>query len=77
MISKEDIIPGYLLGGIMTGSGIECDYKTQSLNRKETFFVKQSTVPRDLLLGFIPRVRRYDLDTISPLVARVQDILST
>lgn len=34
VVSKEDIIPGYLLGGIMGTIGINCEYKTPNLNRK-------------------------------------------
>jgi len=39
--------------------------------------VNKNTIPRDLLINFYPKLRRYDLDTISPVYARVLDILST
>lgn len=55
----------------MSYIGIDCEYKIESLNRKETFFVKQNTIPRDLMIGFYPKVRRYDLDTVSPLIERI------
>ena len=34
VISKQDILPGYLLGGVMSTMGIDCDYATPNLNRK-------------------------------------------
>jgi hypothetical protein len=71
IISKEDIIPGYLLGGITEFIGIDCDFKTPNLHRKEPFFVRQHTIPRDMLFNFYTRVRRYDLDSVSPLVEKV------
>lgn len=61
VISKEDILAGYLLGGIMDTIGIDCDYKTPELNRKESFFIRKSSLPRELLLNFYPKMRRYDL----------------
>ena len=61
----------------MSTIGINCDYKTPDLNRKESFFIRQNTIPRDLLIDFYSKVRRYDLDTVSPLVAKIQDILTS
>lgn len=29
VISKEDVLPGYLLGGIMNKLGIVCDYRDE------------------------------------------------
>ena len=34
IISKEDVIPGYLLGGIMYRNGIDCFYKIPEFNRE-------------------------------------------
>ena len=34
IVSKEDVIPGYLLGGIMYRNGIDCYYKNPEFNRE-------------------------------------------
>lgn len=33
VISKEDILPGYLLGAILHKNGILCDFKSNDFNR--------------------------------------------
>ena len=34
IVSKEDVIPGYLLGAIMHRNGIDCFYKSPEFNRE-------------------------------------------
>lgn len=65
-LSKEDIIPGFLLASIMDRNGIECDYKTPELKRNSKFFVKENLIPKSLLVGFFVRERMYNLESISP-----------
>ena len=52
IISKEDILPGFLLGGIFYRFGIECNFKDETFSRDMEFFIKQKTIPRTLFYGF-------------------------
>ena len=77
IVSKEDILPGYLLGGIVHRNGIDCFFKTPLLDREREFFVNENTIPREFLIKFVPKVRRYDLEAVSPAYARIYEILET
>ena len=60
-----------MLGGVLAANGIDCFYKSPDLNRDQEFFVGENMIPRNLLIRFVPKVRRYDLNTVSKLVGRV------
>ena len=77
VFSKEDVIPGYLLGGIVSSLGIDCDFKAPEFDRSQSFFVRQQSIPREIFFNFYPKIRIYDLDTVSAQVEQVLEILST
>jgi hypothetical protein len=76
-VSKEDLIPGYLLGAIIDRFGLVCDFRRPVFDKHNVqFFVKSGNIPKELFLGFKMRTRRYDLSSISPLVRDIEVILS-
>lgn len=76
-LSKEDLLPGYLLSSLLERFGLICDFRRSSFSKHAVqFFVSSGNIPRDLLLGFRVRTRRYDLPAISPLVREVEEILA-
>jgi hypothetical protein len=65
MVSKEDIITGYLLSAIISRNGLICDFKKSSFDKSSDFFVGENNIPRDLFKGFRIKSRRYDMSNIS------------
>ncbi len=65
MVSKEDIIIGYLLSAIISRNGLVCDFKKSSFDKNADFFVGEQNIPRNLLKGFKIKTRRYDMCNIS------------
>ena len=46
VVSKEDVIGGYLLSGIVYRLGLECDFKQKGLMKQKKFFVHENILPR-------------------------------
>ena len=75
-ISKEDLIPGYLLSAVLEKVGINCDFRRNVFNKNNVkFFVRSGNLPREMMTGFSVRTRRYDLAPISAVVRDVEGIL--
>jgi hypothetical protein len=78
VVSKEDLIPGYLLSSVVERIGLHCNFRQSSFNKHEIdFFAKDGNIPKDLLLSFRIKVRRYDLAAISSVVQDVTQILAS
>lgn len=75
-ISKEDVVPGYLLSAIIEKLGLICDFRKTTFDKQQVqFFIKSDNIPKDLFVGFRIHIRRYDLASISPLVKTIENIL--
>jgi hypothetical protein len=75
-LSKEDVIPGYLFSALLQRMGILCDFRRSAFDKHAVqFFVRSGNIPKDLLVGFKMKLRRYDLSAISPIVREVEDII--
>jgi hypothetical protein len=61
IVSKEDVVGGYLLSGIVDKLGLECDFKQKSFVKQKKFFVHENIIPRDVLITFMPKTRQYDM----------------
>lgn len=46
IVSKEDVIGGYLLSGIVSKLSIECDFKQKTFLKQKKFFVHENIIPR-------------------------------
>lgn len=78
IISKEDLIPGYLLSSIIERMGIDCNFRRSSFNKHEIdFFAKSDNLPRDLFVGFRMKIRRYDLTSLSAQIQNIHSILDS
>ena len=72
-VSKEDLVAGYLLGSVIERIGLNCNFRHSSFNKHDVdFFAKPGNIPRDLMLNFRIKVRRYDLASLSPLIQDIQ-----
>lgn len=65
IVSKEDILPTYLLGAIIYKNGLETNFKSSEFSRDINFFVREKTIPESLFVKFIPIERRYNLEMVS------------
>ncbi len=61
IVSKEDVVGGYLLSGIVGKVGLECDFKHKSFMKQKKFFVQENIIPREVLITFMPKSRQYDM----------------
>lgn len=72
IITKDDVIPGYLLSSIIEKLGLVCNFRDSTFDKyKVKFFIKSGNIPKDLFVGLKMCVRRYDLGNISPLVKNI------
>lgn len=69
--SKEDILPGMLLGGIIELNGVLCDFKCMEFSRNVEFFSQEAILPRSMLIGFVPIEHRYNITALSPQLEAV------
>ncbi len=61
IVSKEEVVAGYLLSAIVDKLGLECDFKVKTLLKQKKFFVHENILPREVLTAFVPRVRQFDM----------------
>ena len=77
IITKDDIIGGYLLASLVERIGLNCDFRQSSFDKHEVdFFGKDDNLPKDLFTGFRIKIRRYNLGGLSQKAQDVQQILA-
>lgn len=61
-ISKEDTIPGYLFSSLIERLGLICNFAESDFRFSNvSFFVRNGNIPKNLIVGFKLKTRRYDL----------------
>lgn len=46
IVSKEDVIPGFILSGIVHKLSLECDFKQKTFLKHKKFFIHENILPR-------------------------------
>lgn len=70
IVSKEDVVGGYLLSAIVSKLSLDCDFKQKSFLKQKKFFVHENILPREAFITFIPKTRHYDMEAICPAYSK-------
>ena len=75
IVSKEDVVAGYLLAGIVWRLGVECDFKVKGFLKQKKFFVNENVIPREVFVTFGMRTRMFDMEAVCPTYSKCKELI--
>lgn len=75
IVSKEGVIGGYLLSGLVEKVGLDCDLKVKSFLKNKKLFVEEDILPREVFQRFRAKVRRYDMESLCGAYSKCKEVI--